>query len=74
MTPGELLGCIALVVWLVGTGVIAHLIPKVLEENDFTQMLMALEPERVSLLLALIAVSWPVSIPALIVMTAAKGK
>lgn len=74
MTIGELLGCIAIVAWLAGVGLMAHFVPEVLEENDFTQMAMNMEPERVSVLLALVTVSWPISVPALIVMKAMKDR
>lgn len=74
MTIGELIGCIIVVVWLAGAGALAHVIPKLLEENDFTQMAMAMEPERVSVLMAICVVSWPITLPALLVMKMAKER
>jgi hypothetical protein len=63
MSIGELLLSAAVVGWFLGIGLLAHAIPKWLEDNDFTQMVMVLEPERLSVLMALFVVAWPVAIP-----------
>lgn len=74
MTAGELIGCIAVIIWLLGIGGLAHVIPRWLEEDNFIQMLTVMAPERVSILMALVIVSWPVSMPALIIMKAMNEK
>lgn len=70
MGIGDWIGCILFVVWLIGVGLLAHLIPSALAEDDFLSVAMGLEPERISVLMALFVVSWPVSGPFLAVMMA----
>lgn len=74
MTIGELIGCVVVVVWLVGAGLLAHAIPKWLEENDITQMGMVMMPELISVVMAIVIASWPVSMPALIIMKKMKER
>jgi hypothetical protein len=74
MTWSQLIVSVAVVGWLLGVGALAHLLPKALAEDDFMSIAMGLEPERISVFSAIVIVSWPLSIPVMIMMKRRKEK
>lgn len=74
MTPGEIIGSVALLVWLAGIGGLAHAVPKWLAEDDYLAIGMQMMPERVAVVMGIVIVAWPVSMPALIVMKAMRER
>lgn len=71
LTATDWVGCSAVIVWLSGVGALAHVIPAALKaaKEPFVDAAMALFPEKVALLMSLVIVSWPLSVPALTAMT-----
>lgn len=68
MSIGEVVGCLLVLGWLLGVGLLAHAVLGWLAEDDFISLAMQIAPERVAILMAMTVVSWPLSIPALAVM------
>jgi hypothetical protein len=76
MTATDWVGCIAVIVWLSGVGVLAHAIPAALKaaEDPFIDTAMSIFPEGVAVLMSIVIVSWPLSVPALIIMMPSRKK
>jgi hypothetical protein len=76
MTLSEWAFVVCSVGWLVGVGLLADAFPRWLEDGDVPDAIriaLSMFPENVGVLMAIVIVSWPVSIPCLIVMQA-KGE
>jgi hypothetical protein len=74
MSWAEAVLLIPVVVWLLGVGLLAHALPRIMAEDDFLSIAMGLEPERVSVAGAIAIVGWPVTLPVLWVMVYRKKR
>jgi hypothetical protein len=76
LTTADWFGCTGVIVWLSGVGLLAHAIPVVLkaEDDPFIDTAMELFPERVALVMSLVIVSWPLSVPSLAAMRVSRKR
>jgi hypothetical protein len=68
---------ICVVGWLCGVGLLAHAVPVWLRDPkmpDIMRIGISMFPERVALAMAVVVVSWPMSMPVLIVMSKARDR
>ena len=66
-----------MVVWFIGVGVFAHAVPHMLDSDEMPDVVrigISRQPERVAVLMAIVVVSWPLSVPALTVMMKVRQK
>jgi hypothetical protein len=73
MSLVDLTYVIVMVGWLVGVGLLAHAVPAWLMHDedmpDYFRVAMSVFAERIAVLMAIVIVGWPLTIPVLVVMS-----
>lgn len=77
MSGAQWLGSVALVVWFLGVGLLAHAVPHFLQSDavpDYVRVVISMFTEAFAVPVAIVIVGWPITIPALILIELRKRK